>query len=107
MIVLKVENIKEFMAKVLTGDMFDKFHVACECEVNTFSWIIKGIRGFFCDFFLILQLNSTSGGCLKPVLGEDRGSEGNSVRERGVLTRRPRTLIQSGTGVPDRGGSGS
>lgn len=35
MIVLKVEKIKEFMAKVLTGEMFDKFHVA-GCEITTF-----------------------------------------------------------------------
>lgn len=35
MMVLKVENIKEFMARMVTGEMFDKFHVA-ECEVTTF-----------------------------------------------------------------------
>ena len=35
MIVFKVENIKEFMAKVLTGEMFDKFHVTA-CEITTF-----------------------------------------------------------------------
>ena len=35
MIVLKVENIKEFMAGLLTDEMFDKFHVS-GCEVATF-----------------------------------------------------------------------
>lgn len=35
MIVLKVEKIKDFMARVLTDEMFDKFHVA-GCEVTTF-----------------------------------------------------------------------
>lgn len=35
MIVLKIENIKEFMTHLLTGGMFDKFHVG-SCEVTTF-----------------------------------------------------------------------
>ena len=44
MIVLKVENIKDFMAQLVTGEMFDKFHVA-ECEVTTFVTIrIDGRR---------------------------------------------------------------
>lgn len=44
MIVLKVEKIKEFMAKMLTGEMFDKFHVV-NCEVTTFvTFQIDGKR---------------------------------------------------------------
>ena len=44
MIVLKVDNIKEFMAKMLTGEMFDKFHVV-NCEVTTFvTFQIDGKR---------------------------------------------------------------
>lgn len=44
MIVLKVDNIKEFMAKMLTGEMFDKFHVV-NCEVTTFvTFQIDGRR---------------------------------------------------------------
>ena len=35
MIVLKIENIKEFMGLLLTGDMFDRFRVT-GCEVTTF-----------------------------------------------------------------------
>lgn len=44
MIVLKVENIKEFMAGLLTDEMFDKFHVS-GCEVATFvTFQIDGKR---------------------------------------------------------------
>ncbi len=44
MIVLKVENIKEFMARLLTEEMFDKFHVS-GCEVATFvTFQIDGKR---------------------------------------------------------------
>ncbi|MCH5252260.1 MAG: hypothetical protein J1F22_04740 [Lachnospiraceae bacterium] len=35
MIALRIENIKEFMARLFAGDMFDRFHVS-ECEVTTF-----------------------------------------------------------------------
>lgn len=35
MIVLQIENIKEFMGHLFSGDMFDRFHVR-ECEVTTF-----------------------------------------------------------------------
>lgn len=35
MIVLKIENIKEFMSQLFAGDMFDRFHVST-CEVTTF-----------------------------------------------------------------------
>ena len=43
MIVLKVENIKEFMARLLTDEMFDKFHVS-GCEVATFVTRMRGHR---------------------------------------------------------------
>lgn len=35
MIVLKIENVKEFMSQLFMGDMFDRFHVS-SCEVTTF-----------------------------------------------------------------------
>lgn len=35
MIAFQIENIKDFMVKLLTGEMFDKFHVG-GCEVTTF-----------------------------------------------------------------------
>ena len=36
MVVLKIENIKDFMGRLLTGDMFDRFRVS-DCEVTTFT----------------------------------------------------------------------
>ncbi|MCH5266342.1 MAG: hypothetical protein J1F02_10615 [Lachnospiraceae bacterium] len=35
MIVLKIENVKEFMSHLFAGEMFDRFHVN-GCEVTTF-----------------------------------------------------------------------
>ncbi len=35
MIVLEIENIREFMTQLFSGEMFDRFHV-CGCEVTTF-----------------------------------------------------------------------
>lgn len=35
MIVLHIENVREFMAHLFSGEMFDRFHVA-SCEVTTF-----------------------------------------------------------------------
>lgn len=35
MIVLEIENVKEFMGHLFTGEMFDRFHVG-SCEVTTF-----------------------------------------------------------------------
>lgn len=35
MIVLEIENIKEFMAQLFHGEMFDRFHVR-NCEITTF-----------------------------------------------------------------------
>lgn len=35
MIVLRIENIKEFMSHLFVGNMFDRFHVG-NCEVTTF-----------------------------------------------------------------------
>lgn len=44
MIVLEIENIKEFMAQLFTGEMFDRFHVR-SCEVTTFvTFRIDGRR---------------------------------------------------------------
>lgn len=36
MIVLQIENVKEFMERLFGKDMFDRFHVR-ECEVTTFT----------------------------------------------------------------------
>ncbi len=36
MIVLKIESVKEFMAVLFGGDLFDRFHVT-GCEVTTFA----------------------------------------------------------------------
>lgn len=44
MIVLEIENIKEFMMQLFTGEMFDRFHVR-NCEVKTFvTFQIDGRR---------------------------------------------------------------
>ncbi|MCR5691129.1 MAG: DUF5721 family protein [Eubacterium sp.] len=41
MIVLKIESVKEFMACLFQGDMFDRFHLR-NCQVRTFT-------NFSCD----------------------------------------------------------
>ncbi len=41
MLVLKIENIKDFMSRLFVGDMFDKFQVR-ECEITTFITFSMG-----------------------------------------------------------------
>lgn len=42
MIVLKIENVKEFMSRLFAGDMFDRFHVR-DCDVTTFvTFCVEG-----------------------------------------------------------------
>jgi hypothetical protein len=40
MIVLQIENIKEFMVELFQGEMFDRFHVS-GCEVLTFTRFVS------------------------------------------------------------------